>query len=191
MWVTLTLNISVSHVCYGSEEDGDYRNVYASYMSRTCFRIMTFLSFLQSHSDQVIVVCTSRSSVLTGSANSWFCNVLIWWKAPEQLLNGPGGEIFAVSRTIFELLSRRGREVIQDLRGEKKPVCTSTTGPTPPADEEHVTWRTAPEPDLKVWAFYLVEQILVFPEEQIRRKFARDKWWILQKAITLNLSNPA
>ena len=172
---------------------------YMLHMCRTCLRFVTFLSFLQYHSDPVIVDCTSMSSELTGRANSWFCNVLmefflVW--CDGKLQNSSWMDLvvrflFSKLRTTFELLSQRGREVLQDLRGQKIGTCTSTTGPTLPADEEHVTWQKAPEPDLKVWAVYLFEQILVFPEEQIRRKFARDKWWILQKAITLNLSNPA
>lgn len=44
--------------------------------------------------------------------------------------------LFSKLRTTFELLSR---EVLQDLRGQKIGTCTSTTGPTLSADEEHVT----------------------------------------------------
>ena len=46
-------------------------------MCRTCLRNLRFLSFLQYHSDPVIVVWTSTGSLQTGSDDSSFGNVLI------------------------------------------------------------------------------------------------------------------
>ena len=91
---------------------------YMLHMCRTCLRFVTFLSFLQYHSDPVIVDCTSMSSVLTGRANSWFCNVLmefflVW--CDGKLQNSSWMDLvvrflFSKFRTTFELLSQRGRD---------------------------------------------------------------------------------